>query len=1200
MSIDTAWKSLKEVLLEAPTMQKARPSVSSNLEDFFKQSSYESYVLELKKAMMIMDKACPAQITTPFKGNCLEITRCQQYYVFGSIEGRIAVIHRETREIIQDIPLEGGSIHAIAIYNDNSYVLAAGKDGVIKKFDFNTFNEVKTYHGHVKEINGLILSLDETFIFSASDDGTVRSWNESDSYSSVLYTHDKAVLCLNRSEDGTVLISGGSDKKVKLYDIDKKIITATLSEFSSSVWAVVISKNNKYFAAGDGNSIITVWDFNTKQVTNILTGHTKRVSHLEFNSSETLIISSSNDSTIRIWNLIEDKNEIILTGHTDWIKSFKITNDEKFIISIAENFKIMSWLFPKFDSSIRKKYHSLPITFMCYSRANNYIFTTDSKEIKVWDIPTKTIYKTLTCPYGITAMCINSDGAILIIAYTTKEIAYWNLEDISSEVRVKHTSTIKSILASPDGRYLVCGDTNFRVTIYNKKNFSIVNIFRKHNSEITALTFSKPIMSENDQFFSGGGDALIYMHSITTNKSFKFIGHTSPISFLAVSRNNELLISGEDTGCFKIWNIIKQSCIRSVTSHTKKITGIYFSENSKYFWISSRDSYMSLWNSTSFTEVTRLKTKYPISGFYTTKNEIELVLAENEDVYFFSNPLKTSQFFIYGPGTEYYSFMKYIVQIYEGGEQEHDPEMDKWIITPFEINALHFYAYFNLPGHLKRAMAKQSPFYFSKSNYSPLQIAISRNFRDCINVIIKSIRLKVQNDPYSVGYIEDSIFELNKLGFTGLDNFYNSIMFRAKDTRLPKFCDENVKLPILINSWTLGPQQKDFFPPSLVTNFGKPIRFWQSALKVDVVLGSKNSIEFLESIINSPNCDIFTTLFVKELILHKWKYIKWFLMPQALFYLLYIVILSIFMIFEEGNDSYMVVIILLINSLLSLYEVFQVILTSSMYLKDPWNYIDVLRASLCYIYCIIDLTNYNDKLSKKLLVALTFVSMLRGVSYFRLFDTTRYLIDLLSEVFKDMYSFILILSYSTYSFALIYFIMENNIIRYSPDIESDTLPFSDYIATAYLLNLGDFDTSDYGAFEWMIFFFASVINPLIMLNLLISIMGDTYSRVKEEQEIADMKELTQMVIEGEYLLFCKRKHGRKTYMQICKKEEVNNKETSVDYTLKKIKDLIKSFETKFESRFKESKKDLKESIGAVNNKLDEITTLIEQVNLVQD
>ena len=190
-------------------------------------------------------------------------------------------------------------------------------------------------------------------------------------------------------------------------------------------------------------------------------------------------------------------------------------------------------------------------------------------------------------------------------------------------------------------------------------------------------------------------------------------------------------------------------------------------------------------------------------------------------------------------------------------------------------------------------------------------------------------------------------------------------------------------------------------------------------------------------------------------------------MPQAILYLVYMLLLSYYMIVLEGSEIVTSDLIFFLNVLLTGYELFQLCLTGSMYFGDLWNYIDILRFSLCFVYSALFWAEYDDKMTKQILVSVAFLSMLRGISYFRLFDNTRYMINLLSEVFRDMTSFLILLAYSTYSFALIYFIMVNNVIDSSGDSGEapDKKPFSEYIATSYLLNLGEFDTDDYGAFE---------------------------------------------------------------------------------------------------------------------------------------
>ena len=110
-------------------------------------------------------------------------------------------------------------------------------------------------------------------------------------------------------------------------------------------------------------------------------------------------------------------------------------------------------------------------------------------------------------------------------------------------------------------------------------------------------------------------------------------------------------------------------------------------------------------------------------------------------------------------------------------------------------------------------------------------------------------------------------------------------------------------------------------------------------------------------------------------------------------------------------------------------------------------------------------------------------------------------------------------------------------------------------------------------------------------------MGDTYGRVKEEKEIADLKELTQMVIEGEYLMFWKRKHGKRTYMQICAVEEVTSESSTQIQRIGKLKKRLKGINNAFSDKHDENKNELKHSMDGISSKLDEITTLVEQINV---
>jgi len=82
----------------------------------------------------------------------------------------------------------------------------------------------------------------------------------------------------------------------------------------------------------------------------------------------------------------------------------------------------------------------------------------------------------------------------------------------------------------------------------------------------------------------------------------------------------------------------------------------------------------------------------------------------------------------------------------------------------------------------------------------------------------------------------------------------------------------------------------------------------------------------------------------------------------------------------------------------------------------------------------------------------------------------------------------------------------------------------------YLVAYGDFQTDDYNAAEWALFILATCAMPLIMLNLLIAIMSDTYERVTNNMEEADGKELNSLILEQERQMFWNRNVDEKTHI----------------------------------------------------------------------
>ena len=92
-----------------------------------------------------------------------------------------------------------------------------------------------------------------------------------------------------------------------------------------------------------------------------------------------------------------------------------------------------------------------------------------------------------------------------------------------------------------------------------------------------------------------------------------------------------------------------------------------------------------------------------------------------------------------------------------------------------------------------------------------------------------------------------------------------------------------------------------------------------------------------------------------------------------------------------------------------------------------------------------------------------------------------------------------------------------------------------------MLSLGDFSTDDFDFKDWFLFIFATVLLQIVMLNLLIAILSDTYDKVMDASEETDSMALNDLILEAEYLRFSQRELNNKSYLHWVEVKNEGNK-----------------------------------------------------------
>ena len=205
----------------------------------------------------------------------------------------------------------------------------------------------------------------------------------------VFTEHTDSVLAVAFSPNGKLLISGGSDKTVRLWNADTGKLRRTREEHKAPVNTVAFSPNGKRFwSASSKNDTIRSWhprdggrwSSQTSPRTNltliaiacsykgatvakvldgtpsqclielagshwhVVSGHTEPVSVLTLYEDGKTLATGSTDRTIQLWNVADiNKPLYTLTGHTGGIIAMDFSVDAKLLASGSSDKTVRLW-----------------------------------------------------------------------------------------------------------------------------------------------------------------------------------------------------------------------------------------------------------------------------------------------------------------------------------------------------------------------------------------------------------------------------------------------------------------------------------------------------------------------------------------------------------------------------------------------------------------------------------------------------------------------------------------------------------------------------------------------------------------------------------------------------------------------------------------------------------------------------------------
>jgi len=227
-----------------------------------------------------------------------------------------------------------------------------------------------------------------------------------------------------------------------------------------------------------------------------------------------------------------------------------------------------------------------------------------------------------------------------------------------------------------------------------------------------------------------------------------------------------------------------------------------------------------------------------------------------------------------------------------------------------------------------------------------------------------------------------------------------------------------------------------------------------------------------------------------------------------------------------------------------------------------------------------------------------FLLWLKFFSYLRIFNKFSSFIRMIMEMFKDMSIFLAMLLLGILSFANTYYVLDQ--ITYDEIKAQDEKDFVnvtggsawDSIMYTYRMGLGDFDTdpyndSNYMPLYWALFISCTVFIQILLLNLLIAIMGDTFERVQEMKEQAQLRECCSLIADNWFLLDREKKFASAKYIVVASLEKAaGQNKGNWDGKLAAIKDTFERASKNIESNIQKVRDSGKAELESVARRIE--------------
>jgi len=304
-------------------------------------------------------------------------------------------------------------IRDVTFTKDGRYVVSAGDDKVVRVWDLETGETVRTLRGQIGagsegKIFAMALSPDERWLavggwmkIPGESGHHIRLYNfPTGKLVTLLKGHTDVVNSLAFSPDSRYLVSGSSDKNAIIWHINQQQRLHTLKGHTNHIYAVAFTPDSKRVVTGSYDHSLRLWRVKTGELISKLQGHSDKVRSVAISPQDGTIASGSWDHTIRIWDGKTGRFIKTLANQGTEVGSLSFSHDGGYLVSGTSGSGkkyCHLWSYPSGKEIVTYKQHDNVVIATAISPDGRWVATAggNDRAIHIWNLRNGTVKQRL-------------------------------------------------------------------------------------------------------------------------------------------------------------------------------------------------------------------------------------------------------------------------------------------------------------------------------------------------------------------------------------------------------------------------------------------------------------------------------------------------------------------------------------------------------------------------------------------------------------------------------------------------------------------------------------------------------------------------------------------------------------------------------------------------------------------------------------